>query len=124
VTPTPLLLGKYSVIVRGTGSRTVVAEIWHVERNSAGGSLSTPIGWLAVGVDPGGAEHFEHWEASLFLRESRADLQDSELPQAVVEWLKDALQMSEPYVLSVFQFKNDTHLSPGYLSAGKIYDDD
>jgi hypothetical protein len=104
VTPTPLLLGKYSVIVRGTGSRTVVAKIWR--------------------VDPGGAEHFEHWEASLFLRESRADLQDSELPQAVVEWLKDALQMSEPYVLSVFQFKNDTHLSPGYLSAGKIYDDD
>lgn len=113
------LLGKYELRQRGTGHQTLVSEIWHVEWNSAGGSVSTPVGWLVVVHIPWEAEEHEHWEIEVFLRRARKDLLDKDLPAGLIKWLENEVALSEPFVLNVHHTDQES-----FVSRGKLFEDD
>lgn len=117
--PADALLGKYEIARRGDERGTVVAELRHVSRNKEGGSVTTPIGWISAAFVPWEGESREHWRARLFLLESRRDLRDKRLPEALVEWLERAIGLAEPFVLETYEAHYLEH-----ISRGKLLDDD
>lgn len=115
------LLDSYELRIAGEGRTAVVAELWHVRRNSAGGSVNMPIGYVAAAPRPAAPEEAAHWQADLLLRsdEPIASLIDARLPTAIADWLVRDTSATEPLLVNIFRGRNTE-----YVMRGRITDDD
>lgn len=47
----------------------LIGELFFIVRNSSGGSLSTPVGYLVGFIDPGADYYGSHWKILMVIRE-------------------------------------------------------
>ena len=114
------LLGAYLVLLRGEGPSALAAEVRHIVRNEHGGSLQTPIGWLAAYAIAAEAETRDYWRAELLVRaDVGRRLWDERLPDALAEWLLAETACAEPLVLEVHEGR-----SIGFVTRGELWPDE